>query len=480
MRKIQSHTSKNTMTKDETVQYLLEIIAQLKKENEELRATIEELKARLNENSQNSNFPPSHDLYPPVNKDRSLRNKTGRKVGGQKNHKGNTRELSDNPDEVHVLHVDTCTCGHDLHDVIPFKDRERRQIIEIPFVPCHITEYRGEVKRCPVCGKLIRSTFPENIPYRINYGENLKAYVIYLKDEFPGSYDKIVKLLKNFHHLTISPATLCGFVHAAGDSLIQFGESVKNSLIQSSVVNFDETGCRICGKKNWVHVACTPSLTYLYPHPKRGGIAMNEMGILPNFKGISVHDFWKPYNQFPGDDAFCHAHLIRELRGVYQNYQGNMWAKDLEMLFLEGYEHIKSGKLPSLAYITHFSREYDFLVGIGLKCNPPPETYDKRGRRKNSKPRNLLIRLLKFKEGILSFLENPEIPFTNNQAERDLRPVKIQQKISGTFRSEHGASSHFRIAGFIQTLKKNSKNICDGLRLLTSGENLSLSTILRG
>jgi len=494
MRKVQSRRSIDKIHESELALSLLKTIDELNntikeqtttiKEQsstiKELQAVIEELKAKLNENSSNSNFPPSRDLYPPVKKDRSLRPKTGKKVGGQPNHPGKTRLLEENPDEVHDIPVKKCSCGYDFHDSLP-SIIERHQVFEIPIAPYKVIEYRGEIKTCPDCGKIIKSTFPNDAKFQINFGTNLKTLVIYLKTIFIGAFDKISTFLYDMYHLSISPATIEKILNDAGNSLASFEEEVKEALSNEPLVHFDETGFRVIGERWWVHTASTKNLTILQPNPIRGAVAMVENGILPNFSGIAVHDYWNGYKKFVCDHVFCKAHIIRELRSVYENYSNQFWAIDMENLLWEAYDLVFiqgiSGD-PAIGDYYRISDRYDALIKVGLEINPPPDMISKNGRKKNSKRRNLLLRLKDSKSEVLSFILDPLIPFTNNLAERDLRPLKVQQKVSGTFRSIRGAVSYCRVASYLSTLRKNGRDLFESLKKLVMGEVIPLSHIL--
>jgi len=496
MKKVQSHSSNKKLSDSELIQYLLKLhyedqqqienlnntINQLNNTIKELQVTIEELQAQLHKNSENSSYPPSRDLYPPVKKKRSLREKTGKKVGGQPNHPGKTRLLEENPDEIHEIHLHTCSCGADL-STAPIIKYERHQIFEIPIIPYTVIEYRGETKICPECGKVMKSSFPPCASSTINFGENLKSRTIYLKTIFPGSIEKITTDINDFHHLSLSPATVEKIVNDAGDSLESYEIEAKEALIKEPVAHFDESGFRVIGERWWVHSVSSNHITLLQPHPVRGSTAMIENGILPNYPGIAVHDYWNGYKKFPCKHAFCKAHIRRELRGVYENYTGQEWARKMDELLMEAYNAVYCNGINGddmSGFYNQISDKYTALVNAGLEINPLPDRVSKNGRRKNSKARNLLLRLEKTKDEVLSFILDPRIPFTNNLAERDLRPLKVQQKVSGTFRSQHGAIAYCRIAGYLSTIRKNGGNVFEALKLLAKGEVIPLAKIIGG
>src|SRR5659263_125325 len=256
-----------------------------------------------------------------------------------------------------------------------------------------------------------------------------------------------------------------------------FEDEIKKLLSQSPVIHSDETGSRINGQRHWLHVACTSQMTYYMIHAKRGSVAMDAMGILPGFIGTAVHDFWKPYFKYSCNHSLCNTHLTRELTGIYENYS-QPWSNEMKALLLE----IKScvGDKRKISdhlepdQIRNFEEKYDAMIKIGLEENPPPlilqDQAKKRGKKKQSTAKNLLDRFNGYKDDILRFMHDFEVPFENNQAERDVRMMKVQQKISGTFRSTQGAASFCRIRGYISTVKKNKLSVIDAIMDVFSGK----------
>jgi len=485
MSPIQKHTDRNKSDAEMNAILLKlheedqEIIEQLTNTIEELKLVIEDLRARLNLNSQTSSLPPSRDLYPPVNKKKSLRKNTGRKAGGQPNHKGVTRELEDDPDEVTKLTMDSCPCGCSMEGV-PVLRTIRRQLIEIPKVRHMIHEYQVEVKMCPSCGRLVQHDFPVEVPNTISFGQNLKSEILYDREIMLNPAEKIVEKLETMHDLKISPATVLSIVNKAGNSLNEFNDSVNDELTKSKVIHCDETGFRVNGKRQWLHSASTPQLTIYQPHEKRGAEAMVDNGILPQYSGTVMSDYWNGYSKFTNcEHTYCKAHIIRELRGLYEANQNQIWAKNLEELFEKMYEYSVIQKGTSPKKIAMFEQKYESLVAEGLIRNPPGTHKSVRGKPKNSKAHNLLRRLQTTKDEVLVFLHDPEIPYTNNLAERDIRMMKVEQKISGTFRSVQGAESFCNIRGYISTIQKNNGNVMEALEKLVIGKTLPLEEILK-
>lgn len=473
-------------TDAEIIAILLKLHEEDQKTNKQLLATIDELKiiieelrAQLNLNSSTSNFPPSRDLYPPVNKNRSLRKKSDRKVGGQPNHKGTTRELDDNPDEITHLSPDSCSCGYSMDGVPVFKTI-RRQLIDIPKVRYHIHEYQVEVKVCPHCGKVVQHEFPSEVPNTISFGNNLKSEILYDRNYTLLPAQKIVEKYETKYNLKISPATILNTVNKANTCLLPYNDSVKNALLKSNVIHCDETGFRVEGERRWLHSVSTSRLTFYQPHAKRGAEAMVENGVLPQYTGTVMTDYWNAYSKFSCKHTYCKAHIIRELRGVSEASPNQHWAKNLERLFEEMYDYITVQGGMSPKKISEFEQRYESLVAEGLIQNPPGTRKSVRGKPKNSKAYNLLRRLKDTQQDVLAFLYNPEIPYTNNLAERDIRMMKVQQKISGTFRSVQGAESFCNIRAYISTVVKNNGNISEALEKLAGGKIMPLEDILKG
>ena len=443
----------------------------------ELEERVKSLEERLNKNSQNSSKPPSTDNFAPEKpKPKSQRIKSGKKAGGQEGHIGTTLTMVDNPDETKIYKVDKCkNCGKDQGD-IKIKDYEIRQVFDIPPVSIRVEEHRAEVKIC-TCGCINTADFPEDIKYSVQYGPRLTSMAVYLHDYQLIPYDRCCELLSDVCGCLISPATLIRAENICFEKLEYFETEVKKLLSQSPVVHFDETGTRINGQRNWLHVACTSQMTYYMAHTKRGSEAMDDMEILPGFSGTAVHDFWGSYFKYGCKHSLCNSHLTRELTGIYENY-GQLWSNDMKALLLDAKKCVDETRTTSDCLepdqIIQFEKRYDEIAKIGIGVNPSPiqpqDQLKKRGKKGQSKPKNLLDRFIGYKNDILRFIHDFDVPFENNQAERDVRMMKVQQKISGTFRSTQGADSFCRIRGYISTVKKNKLSVIDAIQDALSGK----------
>jgi len=445
---------------------IIELIERQDARIAQLEARIAELEGRLNQNSRNSSRPPSTDIY---RRPQTQRNKGEKSAGGQKGHKGKTLEMVDNPDDTVVHRVHSCQmCGKSLVEIEPFKI-ERRQIHDSPPLKIIVTEHQAEHKRCPHCGQCNRAEFPPEVQNPVQYGPNLKSLMTYFTVYQFIPYDRSSEVFSDLFGRSLSKATLVKSVSDCSQNLVKVEEQTRDLLAEARVLHVDETGMRVKGIRQWLHVASTEILTLYGHHRKRGSQATDAMEILPRFKGTAIHDFWASYFKYPCQHALCNAHLLRELKGITENY-GQLWSSHMHDLLQEIKEAVDEAKIQSRLLNPHqisdFLERYQRIIEEGILENPVPEHTDqivKRGRKKQSKAKNLLDRCQKYPNEILSFMVDFSIPFTNNQAERDIRMVKLQQKISGTFRSEEGASGFCRVRGYISTVKKNDQPVLASL-----------------
>jgi transposase len=359
-------------------------------------------------------------------------------------------------------------CGHTLENV-EVETYEKRQIFDIPPVNLIVTEHRSQIKSCPHCGKLNKAVFPESVKYPVQYGPNILASAVYCKNYQFIPYERICEFFNDVMGIKICPATIIKAERECFQNLEEFENVIREKLLASPVIHCDETGMKIEGKRHWLHVASNDKYTCYFAHSKRGSEAINDMGILPEFKGVAVHDGWKPYNGYECDHALCNAHLQRELTGIEENYK-QQWAKEMNELLTEMKRYTDECKeqVKDLEFeqIKALEDRFNAIIIKGIEENPPslnPEKQGKRGKNPKTKARNLLDRFIEHKEKILRFLNDLGVPFENNQAERDIRMMKLQQKISGTFRTIQGAQAFCRIRAYISTIKKNSLPVIEGI-----------------
>lgn len=433
----------------------------------ELEERIRILEGQLKLNSRNSSKPPSSDMF---RKPATKRKKTGRSPGGQKGHKGHTLLMVEDPDREINYSVTECEfCGGSLDDV-KVAGHERRQVFELPPIRAEVTEHRCERKVCPRCGCENKAAFPEDVTQPVQYGSRLRAVAVYLSQYQLLPYERTSEVFVDLFGHKLSQATLVNANSAASEILESVEDEIKRQIINSSVAHFDETGIRVNGKRVWLHVASNENLTGYGVHDKRGCEAINDIGILPDFRGTAVHDCWRPYFTYSCSHALCNAHLLRELTFLYEE-EDEKWAGMMGKLLLDIYADCEKAKASgkerlSKALMKRFEERYDRTVAEGFLANPLPKSRSqpgKRGRIKKTRAGNLLERLRKYKSEVLAFMHDFSVPFDNNLAERDIRMAKVKQKISGTFRSWDGAHAFCRIRGYISTVKKNSVSVIQAL-----------------
>ena len=458
-------------------------IAELEAENGRQReqiaalvARVQELEARLAKDSHNSGKPPSSDGL--ARKTKSLRRRSGKKPGGQLGHRGETLRLVATPDAVVEHRPARCvTCQASLAEA-PVVLYERRQVHEVPPQRLVVREHRALHLRCPTCQAVTIGAFPVEAPSRAQYGPRLRALAVYLVEQQLVPYGRVRELLADLFGAALSLGTLVQWVQQAAQVAEPVEASVKRALQRVPVLHSDETGVRRAGTLAWAHVASTARLTHYAIHPKRGRAATEAIGILPQFMGVSVHDGWGAYRANTGcRHALCNIHHLRELTFLEEQYQQG-WAANLKTLLREMKAAVEQARaaglhqLPAAARAALVSR-YQALLATGHAANPPPAHRPKqRGRAKQTPAQNLLERLWLGQDQVLAFLDDLTIPFDNNQAERDLRMLKVQQKVSGAFRSAAGATAFARLRGYLSTLRKQGVALLAALEALFAGQPL--------
>ena len=448
--------------KDLIIAHKDEIIAELKAEVSDLKAQLAQMLEKLNMNSGNSSKPPSSDgLKKPVNKNRSLRNKSGRKPGGQTGHNGTNLAVLTEPDHIENHSHDDCrNCPHYEMCSKAFV-KETRYVIDA-VVDVDITAHNLiDVPVCPLCGSEKSGAFPDDIKAYIQYGDNLEALAVSLNTIGAVSVKRTHEILGGVFNIPISTGTISNMVSRCADKIIPVIEMIKSKLKSSPINHADGTGTNINGKTEWAHCLSNDKYTYIALHKKRGFEALKDIGILTDYHGILIHDCWSSYWKL--DDVshqLCCAHLLRELNGISENHPEQKWVSRFKELLLK-MKHSKEKAVElgkqSLSKITlkKYSDLYDEIIELAKTENPLTVSVPGKLRKaKRGKIRCLVDRLSEHKGEVCLFINDLSVPFDNNQAERDIRNIKVKTKVSGFFKTEEGAENYLNIMSFVSTARK--------------------------
>lgn len=435
----------------------------------DLQNRVQALEARLALNSRNSSKPPSSDGYTkPAPK--SLREKTGRKPGGQPGHPGRTLQPVEHPDKNITIPLHVCPkgCGTDLHHRSAVA-HVCRQVFDLLPRLFFVTEYRAETKHCPTCDLDVTAPFPPQVAAPVQYGSRWLGCLAYLRDQHFIASERLSQLCADIFGLPVSEQTSQDAETSVADNLRPFEEKVKTLLPTADILNGDETGLRVCGKLHWVHGLGSRLLTWYGLHARKGGEAIEKFGILTRFHGRLIHDCLASYFNLPCLHGLCNAHLLRELTFLSENLQQD-WAGKMRRLLLDMKARVDELKALGRARLSYaeravWFRRYEDLLAQGFAANPPPPSPStpRRGRPKKTKALNLLDRMQRHKTAALAFLCDFRVPFTNNHAEQILRMLKVRQKISGGFRTKAGAERFLRVRSYIDTVRKHKLPIFQAL-----------------
>lgn len=444
------------------------LVKELLYKNEQLEKRIQALEAIINKNSQNSSKPPSTDMF--RKNQNNSRETSGKKPGGQSGHEPHKLELNEHPDKIIIHKASRChNCKTSLQNV-PVSSIEKRQLSEVPEIKINVIEHQAEVKVCPVCNKITKGVFPSHIPRQVQYGKGVKTLIAACQNLLMLSYKRTREFLEYLLGHKISEGTIKNINERLYNNLEDTELKIKESILKSDVINQDETGIYISGERHWLHCSSTPSLTFYQNNQNRGQKAFDIIGIIPEFKGSLIHDYWKPYLGYTNCSHFlCNAHHLRELKSISEDYEGQSWAKHMKLLLKKMKKSVDRAKLNnkdklSPYLINKFEQLYDKIVIRAIKVNPMNKNRTtERGQIKQSPPRRMAERFRDCKKMILGFIYDFTIPFDNNLVERDIRMMKLKQKVSGCFRSKEGADYFCRIRGFISTAKKQGYNVFDAL-----------------
>ena len=441
------------------IDYLERSVLELKQENEALRRENEELKARLNLNSRNSSQPPSSDGWN-RRQPKSLREKGLHPRGGQPGHEGKTLERAEEPDRVQFHGAARCdACGAELDEgeVI-----QSRQVIDVAPIRKEVVEHRVRQTRC-ACGKVHVGQFPSEVNASVQYGPVVKAIAVHLNQGQLIPVARTAQCIEDLLGLPVSQTFVMQACTQAKERLEPVVDEIGRAVQAAPVVHADETGLRVNQRLNWLHTACTTTLTWLGLHEKRGQEAFQAQDILPAFKGVLVHDGWKPYQALDCTHALCNAHHLRELTYV-QEQMHQPWAGDMIALLTQANRTVQANPCGiSPEQIGHWQAVYDLILEQATLENPRAAPTGKRGKTKQTKATNLIARLREFADDVWRFATDPSVPFTNNLAEQAVRMTKVKQKISGGFRTQDGADTFCTIRSYLATLRKQGANLFHAL-----------------
>lgn len=433
-----------------------ELIAKLVSQVEYLTKRVKELEARLSKyenpkNSTNSSTAPSQDPY---RKTKSLRVKSTKKPGGQNGHKGSRLEMVTNPDKVVLHDIASCTyCGEELSNNA--QDFESRQVFDLPDIKIEVTEHRVLKKTCSCCGKLNKGHYPKAVTQLTQYGTRIKGLCVYLQNYQMLPYSRCAELIEDLIGHKLSTGSLSNFQQESFVALETYEQEIKKLLLQSKVLHADETGIRFNGSNSWMHVISNKTISFFSHHLKRGKQAMDDIGLLKNYNGTLVHDRFSSYFSYQCEHSLCNAHILRDLTYVEERFEAD-WAKQIKALLIRA--KIKKDKNPNILS-SYYSRVFNKYIKL---IRPVIQHYDKQFKKTDEQ--RLAFALEKHKYLFLKFIKQPQLPFDNNQAERDLRMIKVKQKVSGCFRSQNYAKYFARIRGYIATAKKNKQNVLDTIK----------------
>jgi transposase len=446
----------------------------LRAECQTLRDRVQTLEEQLAKDSHNSHQPPSSDgLAKP--KPKSLRPKSERPTGGQPGHPGHTLRRVEKPDHTVRHAVERCAhCGRALGQQSP--DRvERCQVFDLPEPKLEVTEHQAEVKTCS-CGGVNRAAFPPEAAAPVQYGPRVKSVAVYLGEYQLLPFDRLAEIMRDlFACESFSEGTLANFKADGSRRLEPVEAAIRSLATAAPVAGFDETGVRATGSLHWLHTVSTRLLTWYYAHKRRGREAIDAAGILADYRGRAIHDCWKSYFDYDCDHGLCNGHLLRELIFLWEQ-QSQKWAKAMIDHLLAIKQAVATARAAGLTALSsadqdRFLKGYERIVQAGYAQNPvgAAQGPKRRGRRKQSKARNLLDRFRDHPDSVLAFMRDFAVPFDNNQSERDLRMMKLRQKISGTFRSFQALVNFCRIRGYVSTARKNGLNALEALQRVFLG-----------
>jgi transposase len=448
---------------------LAALVASQSAEIAALRAEVAELKRRLGQNSQNSSRPPSSDSPFVKPAPKSLRRRSGRKPGGQSGHPGSTLAQISDPDEILRHEPGPCGgCGADLGGA-PQVGVERRQVFDLPPIQVRVTEHQLITRRCG-CGTNTCASAPAGVAAPVQYGPQIAAIIVYLYVGQFLSRKRTAQALAELFGTPVSEGTVAAMTRRAAAGLDGFLDHIADRLVQAEVVGFDETGLRVAGRLAWVHCARTDRYTLITCHPKRGRIGIDAAGVLSRFRGIAVHDAWAPYDAYLDvAHQLCCAHAVRELRAaaeVAPTRNGWHWANQAADALVTIQNLVTDASSfdaidPEVLSIQIHNYRCATLIGAAqTRARTTPIM---------AKHHALAQRLVDRRDDYLRFAHDPRVPADNNGSERDIRMIKLRQKVSGCLRTLTGAQQFCAIRSYLSTAAKHGKHFFHTLVMLAEG-----------
>ena len=382
---------------------------------------------------------------------------------------GNTRTV----ETIEIVPLNECEiCGEDLRNV-PCRCYERRTRIDIIFEKT-VSHVDAEVKVCPQCKSESKGRFPADLQGPLQYGPGVKAYALNLLIAQMLSLNRVQKSIMTLIGVTISEATILRYVMQLHHGLAAWEQSAAQQILGRPVIHTDETSFRVNRKNHWIHVYSSGDITLKFLHEKRGKEAIEEIGLIPTYEGVIIHDCWASYLSYDHcGHGLCGSHLLRELTFVIEAH-GYRWASNMKRLLQETCallakresKHVTNNEYKNLR------QRYRSILTRGEKQLPPipPRQNGKRGRIAKSDAHNLWERMKQYEDAILLFAKLPPVPFTNNRAERDLRMSKVKQKVSGCFRTRVHAEAYCRISSYLQTMAHRGYNPLVAIQMALAGQ----------
>ena len=432
-----------------------------------LQLKVSELEAGLAINSRNSSKPPSSDgLNKP--KPKSLRKRGERPTGGQKGHKGHPLEKVAQPDRI-VRHAPPAQCDGCHRSLPEAQIAETRQVFDLPALGFEVTEHQALAARC-ACGKICRGVFPDGIFSPVQYGPSVLAAVVHRTHHHMMPVRRTAALMGDFFGLKMADATVLAASEDARIRLQPTVDAIGQAIQEAKIAHADETGMRIAGSLHWMHVLATGMLTWVACHTKRGRQAFDALAILPGFLGTLIHDGWKPYRELLCQHGLCNAHPLRELTYVFEELNQAWAGQMIDLLVAACHEVNALGSPLPAERLADFRTRYDGILLAGNQVNPLTPKSGRRGRTRQSKPANLLLRLRTYADDVWRFATDHNVPFTNNLAEQAVRMPTVKQKISGGFRTKNGADTFCTLRSYLATMHKQGANLFHALTLAFQGQ----------